>query len=141
MSLRFDAIYQKRRTPIAKAAGVPRRVIEGEGLGGFARRSEYQRRRKRVVPAVAIIFLVRSARRFPGLRTLFWAARGPHARAPVPRRCGSAKFPTQIDALAAGQDHIAGENAQMSLRITPALDDIGGSDREPLGQTALLAIG
>jgi hypothetical protein len=28
----------KRRTPAAKMAGVRRRVIEGEGLGGFARR-------------------------------------------------------------------------------------------------------
>jgi hypothetical protein len=29
---------QRRRTPTAKAAGVQRREIEGEGLGGSARR-------------------------------------------------------------------------------------------------------
>jgi hypothetical protein len=35
---RRDLTWLKRRTPTAKTAGVRRRVIEGEGLGGFARR-------------------------------------------------------------------------------------------------------
>jgi hypothetical protein len=34
----LDALEENKRTPTAFAAGVRRRVIEGEGLGGFARR-------------------------------------------------------------------------------------------------------
>jgi hypothetical protein len=39
--LKKDRCLKMKGTPAANAAGALRRVIEGEGLGGFARRLTY----------------------------------------------------------------------------------------------------
>ncbi len=59
-----DVRSPNRGTPAVETAGVRRRVIEGEGLGGFARRLTPQRPCRRDVPPPVLIFFGLTARRF-----------------------------------------------------------------------------
>ena len=81
-------LSHKEEPPAACAAGVRRRVIEGEGLGGFARRCQYQRGGRRLVPRRAANFLPMAARIGPWLGWLCGRGGGTAARA----RCRHGKI-------------------------------------------------
>jgi hypothetical protein len=123
----------QRGTPAAKTAGVRRRVIEGEGLGGFARR----------------LYSIRVLLGGSGLLHNFFRCHargsGPASRPFVPGRMGAqswrlAEIRRNIDPLSARQHHIARNHAQIPIFPAATFDHISGADGKTLGQRTGLTV-
>jgi hypothetical protein len=125
---------RKRRTPTAKTAGVRRRVIEGEGLGGFARRISSIP----VLPggSCALHIFFRRRAGGAGLPAAALAARGMHAHDPELAQIGG----RNIDPLPARQHDIARKHPQMPIFPAAPFDNISGADRKTFGQRTGLAV-
>ncbi len=123
---------REEENPDRNAVGVRRRVIEGEGLGGFARR--YQVNAGGVTGfRGGLRFFCRCA------RIGFWLEIAQDSQCGGKPERAARRWPSEIsrniDPAAAGQHDVAGNNPQIAFLGPVTLDHICGTDREPPRQT------